>query len=165
MKKSLVSVLFLFFGLSIISGFAEDIKYDMNFTKETTCSIRNIPVYKNPAWVSKIDFKNGKSAFFCSPKSMFEFYFNDIKWELFEVKNLIDFQNIIVTDYKTLSPIDATKAFYVYGSNKISAAGDDLVAFQLKEDAQRYLENNHGRRIFTFDEVKKSLIALLNGRT
>ena len=26
MKKSLVSVLFLFFGLSIISGFAEDIK-------------------------------------------------------------------------------------------------------------------------------------------
>ena len=49
MKKSLVSVLFLFFGLSIISGFAEDIKYDMNFTKETTCSIRNIPVYKNPA--------------------------------------------------------------------------------------------------------------------
>ena len=165
MKKSLASVLILFFGLFIISSFANDIKYDMNFTKETICTIRNIPVYKNPAWVSKIDFKNGKSAFFSSPKSMFEFYFNDIKWELFEVKNLIDFQNIIVTDYKTLTAIDATKAFYVYGSNKISAAGDDLVPFQLKEDAQRYLETNHGRRIFTFDEVKNSLITLLNGRT
>jgi copper chaperone NosL len=164
MKKSLVGILFLVFGLFIISGFADDIKYDMNFTKETSCEIRKIKLYENPAWVSKIDFKNGKSAFFCSPKSMFEFYFDIQRWATFDAKELSDFKNILVTDYKSLKTIDARKAFFVYGSHDISPAGDDLVAFESKEEAQKFLENNNGKRIFDFDGVLNSLIRLLNGR-
>lgn len=164
MKKSLLSIFFLVFGLFVISSFANELKYDINFTKETSCEIRNIKLYESPAWASKIDFKNGKSAFFCSPKSMFEFYYNMQRWEAFEAKELTDFKNIIVTDYKTLKGIDARKAFFVYGSNKISPAGDDLVAFESKDEAQSYLENNNGKRIFDFDGVKNSLVRLLNGR-
>ena len=164
MKKSLVSVLFLVFGLFIISAFADDIKYDMNFTKETSCEIRKVKIYENPIWASKIDFTNGKSVFFSSPKSMFEFYYNEEKWETFGIKSTSDFKNILVTDYKTLKIIDATKAFFVYGSNKISPAGDDLVAFESKENATNYAQNNNGKRVFNFLEVKNSLIRLLNGR-
>ena len=164
MKKSLVSVLFLVFGLFIISAFADDIKYDMNFTKETSCEIRKVKIYENPAWASKIDFTNGKSTFFCSPKSMFEFYYNMEKWETFDAKELADFKNILVTDYNTLKIIDARKAFFVYGSHDISRAGDDLVAFESKEEAQKFLEKNNGKRIFDFDSVLNSLIRLLNGR-
>ena len=164
MKKSLVGILFLVFGLFLVSAFADDIKYDMNFTKETSCEIRKVKIYENPAWASKIDFTNGKSAFFCSPKSMFEFYYNEEKWETFGIKSTSDFKNILVTDYKTLKIIDATKAFFVYGSNKISPAGDDLVAFDSKEEAQKFLEKNNGKRILSFTEVKNSLIRLLNGR-
>ena len=68
MKKSLVSILFLVFGLFIISGFADDVKYNMNFTKESSCEIRKVKIYENPAWASKIDFANGKSAFFLFTK-------------------------------------------------------------------------------------------------
>lgn len=164
MKKNVTRLVFLILSLFAISSFANDVKYEMNFTKDTFCEIRKIKLYQNPIWASKIDLKNGKSIFFCSPKSMFEFYYNEEKWEKFGVKNLVDFKDILVTDYKTLKIINATKAFYVYGSNKISPAGDDLAVFESKNDAINYLENNNGKRILSFTEVKNSLIRLLNGR-
>lgn len=159
MKKIILGVLFFISCL-----FANEIKFDMNFTKDTSCEIRKIKLYQNPIWASKIEFKNGKNAFFCSPKSMFEFYFNEEKWKIFEIESPSDFTNILITDYKTLKIVDAKKAFFVYGSSKISPAGDDLVAFESKEDASNYLQNNNGKRIFSFSEVKNSLIRLLNGR-
>jgi copper chaperone NosL len=164
MKKNLLKIAFLFFALFAISSFANEIKYEMNFTKETACEIRKIKLYENPVWASKIDLKDGKSVFFCSPKSMFEFYYNQEKWEIFGIKDISDFQNILVTDYKTLKIIDARKAFFVYGSNKTSPSGDDLVVFELKENATNYAQNNNGKRILSFTEVKNSLIRLLNGR-
>ena len=163
MKKSILG-LFIVFGLFIISSFANEIKYELNFTKETSCEIRKIKLYENPSWASKIDLKDGRSIFFCSPKSMFEFYYTEDKWSAFGIKSLSDFQNILVTDYKTLKIIDVQNAFFVCGSNKTSPAGDDLVAFESKEDASNYLQNNNGKRIFSFSEVKNSLIRLLNGR-
>ena len=159
MKKIILGVLFFISCL-----FANEIKFDMNFTKDTSCEIRKIKLYQNTIWDSKIEFKNGKNAFFCSPKSMFEFYFNEEKWKIFEIESQSDFMNILVTDYKTSKIIDAKKAFFVYGSSKISPAGDDLVAFESKEDASNYSQNNNGKRIFSFSEVKNSLIRLLNGR-
>ena len=163
MKKNLLKIAFLFFTL-FATSFANETKYEMNFTKETACEIRKIKLYESPVWASKIDLKDGKSVFFCSPKSMFEFYYNQEKWEIFGIKDISDFQNILVTDYKTLKIIDATKAFFVYGSNKTSPSGDDLVVFESKENAQNYAQNNNGKRILSFTEVKNSLIRLLNGR-
>ena len=163
MKKSILS-LFIVFGLFIISSFANEIKYELNFTKETSCEIRKIKLYENPTWASKIDLKDGRSIFFCSPKSMFEFYYTEDKWSVFGIKSLEDFQNILVTDYKTLKIIDAQKAFFVYGSNKTSPAGDDLVVFESKKTAEEYAISNDGKRVFSFLEVKNSLIRLLNGR-
>ena len=159
MKKIILGVLFFISCL-----FANEIKFDMNFTKDTSCEIRKIKLYQNPIWASKIEFKNGKNAFFCSPKSMFEFYFNEEKWKIFEIESQSDFTNILITDYKTSKIVDAKTAFFVYGSSKISPAGDDLVAFESKEDASNYSQNNNGKRIFSFSEVKNSLIRLLNGR-
>ena len=159
MKKIILGVLFFISCL-----FANEIKFDMNFTKDTSCEIRKIKLYQNPIWASKIEFKNGKNAFFCSPKSMFEFYFNEEKWKIFVIESQSDFTNILITDYKTSKIVDAKKAFFVYGSSKISPAGDDLVAFESKEDASNYSQNNYGKRIFSFSEVKNSLIRLLNGR-
>ena len=86
------------------------------------------------------------------------------RWEAFGAKELADFKNILVTDYNTLKIIDARKAFFVYGSHNISPAGDDLAAFESKDEAQKFLEKNNGKRIFDFDSVLNSLIRLLNGR-
>lgn len=155
MKKFLVLILF---GISMLYS------YTMDFNKETECLVRHIKVYKDPKWVSKIELKDGKKVFFSSPKSMFEFYFQPGRWDYIGVKSEADFKNIIVTDFKTLKPIDAKGAFYIYGANEISPAGDDLVVFENYNDAKEFSLKHKGKRVLNFSEVKLSLINLLNGR-
>ena len=137
-------------------------EYKIDFDKNTTCLVRHIQLYKNPKWVAKIELKNGKVAYFCSPKSMFEFYFQPGKWYEFGVRKEEDFAKIIVTDFNTLKPINAKEAYFVYGSRVTSPAGDDLVAFSSKKEAQEFVKQYGGSRIFSFDKVPSGLIKLLN---
>jgi len=138
--------------------------FEIVFDKNTTCLVRKFLLYKDPKWVAKIEIRNGKTVYFSSPKSLFEFYHRPGKWFEAGVKSERDFSQIVVTDYNTLKAIDAEHAFFVYGSRVISPAGDDLVAFASKEDAEAFSKAYSGKRIFKFDEVKDALIRLLNGR-
>jgi len=136
--------------------------YKIEYDKNTTCLVRNLLLYKNPKWVAKIEVSNGKTVYFCSPKSMFEFYFRPAKWYDIGVRSEADFKKIVVTDYNTLKPINAREAFFVYGSRVISPAGDDLVAFETEKDAKEFVKKYGGSRIFSFDKVPYGLIKLLN---
>jgi nitrous oxide reductase accessory protein NosL len=136
--------------------------YTLNYDKNTTGLVRNLLIYKNPKWISKIEIRNGKIVYFCSPKSMFEFYFYPGRWYEMGVRSENDFNQIVVTDFNTLKPIDAKKAFFVYGSKAISPAGDDLPAFETKDEAKKFVESYGGSRIFTFKNVSNGLIKLLN---
>ena len=138
--------------------------YTLDYDKNTTCVVRKFKVYKEPKWVGKIETREGKTVYFSSPKSLFEFYHQPGKWFDVGVKSERDFSKIVVTDYETLQPIDAEKAFYVYGSRAISPAGDDLVVLETKERAEAFSLKYNGKRIFTFDQVSAALIRLLNGR-
>jgi len=137
--------------------------YTLTYDKNTTGLVRNLLVYKKPKWVSKIEVRNGKTVYFCSPKSMFEFYFYPGKWYDVGVRSERDFSQIVVTDYNTLKPINAREAFFVYGSRAISPAGDDLPAFKSRDEAKKFVEKYGGSRIFTFENVSNGLIKLLNG--
>ena len=138
--------------------------YSIDYDKNTTCLVRHLKLYKEPKWVAKIEVRNGKTVFFSSPKSMFEFYHRPGKWFDVGVKSERDFSKIVVTDYKTLKAIDGEKAFYVYGSRATSPAGDDLPAFATKEEAEAFVKEFSGSRIMKFDEISDALIRLLNGR-
>jgi len=138
--------------------------YEMNYDKETSCIVRHIKVYKDPSWVAKIELQNGKKIFFSSPKSMFEFYFRPGKWFDIGVKSEKDFKDILVTDFKTLKPVKAKGAFYIYGTNVTSPAGDDLVAFDSYADAEEFSKKHNGKRILGFRDVSDALIRLINGR-
>ena len=149
-------------GLLLVSSLA--FSYEMNFDKNTTGLVRHLKVYKYPSWVCKIELRNGKKIFFSSPKSMFEFYFRPGKWYDMGVRSEEDFKTMVVTDFKTIKPVNAKGSFYIYGTNEISPAGDDLVAFASYEDAQKFSKKHHGQRILSFKEVSDGLIRLLNGR-
>ena len=150
--------------LGIILASSLLFSYTMDFDKKTTCLVRHLKVYENPQWVSKIELNNGKKVFFSSPKSMFEFYFRPGKWFDVGVKNEHDFKDILVTDFKTLKPINAKGAFYIYGANETSPAGDDLIPFDSYADAEEFSKTHNGKRILSFKEVSDALIRLLNGR-
>ena len=138
--------------------------YSMNYDKNTTGLVRHLKIYKAPQWVAKIKVRNGKTVFFSSPKSLFEFYHRPGKWFDVGVKSERDFSEIVVTDYETLKPINAETAFFVYGSRATSPSGDDLVPLATKEAAQKFSDAYSGKRILKFDEVPDALIKLLNGR-
>ncbi len=138
--------------------------YEMTYDKDTTCLVRNFKVYKDPKWVSEIELNNGKKIYFSSPKSMFEFYYQPGKWFDVGVKSEKDFKNIFVTDFKTLKPVKAKGAFYIYGSNETSPAGDDLVPFDSYAAAEEFSKAHNGKRILSFKEVSDALIRLINGR-
>lgn len=138
--------------------------YEMDYDKDTLGLVRNIKVSKEPKWVCKIELTNGKKLFFISPKSMIEFYQRPGKWDFIGVKSESDFKDIIVTDFKTLKPIDALGAFYIYGTNVISPSGDDLIPFASYTDAKEFSKVNRGQRIFSFKEISPALINLINGR-
>jgi nitrous oxide reductase accessory protein NosL len=149
-------------GLVVVSSLL--FSYTMDFDKNTVGLVRHLKVYKAPEWVSKIELRNGKKIFFSSPKSMFEFYFRPGKWFDIGVKSEDDFKDILVTDFKTLKPINARGAFYIYGANVISPGGDDLIPFASYEDAQEFSKKHNGKRILSFKEVSDALIRLINGR-
>jgi nitrous oxide reductase accessory protein NosL len=157
----LVSMLF---AEAELKPFKVEKRYFLNYDKNTTCLVRHIAVYKDPKWVAKIEARNGKTVYFSSPKSMFEFYHRPGKWFDVGIKNERDFSKIVVTDYESVKPINAETAFYVYGSSATSPAGDDLVAFESEAVAKKFAAEQNGKRIFKFDEVSDALIRLLNGR-
>lgn len=138
--------------------------FEMDYTKDTMSIVRHMKVYKNPKWVAKIELTNGKKIFFISPKSMFEFYHQPGKWFDIGVKSEADFKDILVTDFKTLKPVKAKGAFFIYGTNVTSPAGDDLVPFDSYAAAEEFSKAHNGKRILSFKEVSDALIRLLNGR-
>jgi len=135
----------------------------INVTKEDLGLVRNLKVYKYPRWIAQVTTTEDKKIFFSSSKSMFEFYFLFKKWPELNVKTVDDISEIFVTDYKTYQAIDARRAYYVYGSNITSIAGDDLISFKNEYDAKEYSKNHNGMRIFRFSQVNYPLIELLNG--
>ena len=138
--------------------------YSMDFDKDTVGIVRQMKVSKEPRWVSKIELQNGKKVFFVSPKSMFEFYFRPGNWFDIGVKSEKDFKDILVTDFSTMKVVKAKGAFYVYGSDIISPAGDDLIAFDSYKDAEDFSKKYNGKRVMGFREISDALIRLLNGR-
>ena len=168
MKKLLIVLLFLtslIFAEAEVKPFQVEKKYFLTYDKNTTCLVRHTKVYKNPKWIAKIEVRNGKTVYFSSPKSMFEFYHRPGKWFDVGVKNERDFSKIVVTDYATVKPINAETAYYVYGAGAItSPAGDDLPAFKSKADADAFAKKYDGQRVMPFDKVSNALIKLLNGR-
>ena len=164
-KKILVAGLFvstLFASNSIVLDMKQ--KLTIQYDKETIGFVRHQKIYKYPSWVAEIKLRSGKKLFFSSPKSMLELYFQPGRWYDLNIKKESDFKQILVTDFKTLEPIDARGAFYVYGSSNTSPAGDDLPAFSTYQRAQEFMQKNNGRRILSFDKLSQALINLLNGR-
>ena len=136
---------------------------NIEVTKKDRCLIRQIKVYENPAWIARATTKQ-KTVYFSSPKSMFEYYFQPIRWTSLGALTSSDLLSVTVTDFNTLDAIDAKKAFYVYGSNQTSPAGDDLPAFETKEKAEIFAEKYNGKRVLSFDQISNALVNLINGR-
>jgi len=147
----------------LLSGTLWLMATNIEVAKTDHCLIRQVAVYKHPRWIAEAKTRQ-KTVYFSSPKSMFEYYFQPIRWTAIGAINSKDILSLRVTDFNTLQAIDAKKAFYVYGSNQTSIGGDDLPAFATKASAQIFAKKYNGKRVLAFDEISLALVNLVNGR-
>ncbi len=120
--------------------------------KDAKCQICGMFVAKYPRWVAIIEDKDGKIYYFDGIKDMMKYYFETKKSDI----------KILVNNYYTTRPIDATKAWYVVGSNVYGPMGNELPAFKTKEDAKIFLNEHHGEKIVKFAQITQTLIYTLD---
>jgi nitrous oxide reductase accessory protein NosL len=122
----------------------------IHVTKDEKCPICGMFVYKYPRWATQIFYAN-KHYSFDGVKDMMKYYFKH--------KNSIS--KILVTDYYTQKAIDATKAYYVMGSDVYGPMGAELIPFGSKESAETFMFDHRGKKIVFFKDIDaKTIIEL-----
>ena len=105
-------------------------------------------------------WKDGHAHHFDGAKDMFKFYLDLNRYHA--SKKPSDIQSIYVTSYYDLQPADATKAFYVIGSDVYGPMGHELIPLATRADAEEFMQDHQGKRILTYGQISKSLPAKLD---
>ena len=117
----------------------------------TDCQNCGMPTNDFPNWQVSLR-TNSKNINFCTPRCMFIHLADSSN----NTNNSI--KKIEVTDYYTTQKIDGKTAFYVTGSDKTSTMGKDFVPFSKKGDAQSFMQEHNGKKIYPFDEITKEVV-------
>lgn len=120
-------------------------------TKDEKCPICGMFVYKYPKWVAQIFYKDSHLSF-DGVKDMMKYYFSH--------KDGIT--KILVTDYYSQKSIDATKAYFVIGSDIYGPMGDELIPFDAQNSAKSFSADHKGLKIISFGGIKKEEIQKLD---
>ena len=67
-----------------------------------------------------------------------------------------------VTEYYSVSRIDARAAWYVIGSDTLGPMGHELVPLTTQAEAEEFQRDHQGKRIVRFDEVTPALLEQLD---
>jgi len=126
--------------------------------KDAKCPVCGMFVYKYPKWAAKMVVEN-KSYFFDGVKDMMKFYFFDGDFPYDRSK----ITKMVVSDFYTLQPIDAKKAFYVIGSNLYGPMGNELIPFKDKNSAKAFMQDHKGEKIIRFQEITPKMVMALDG--
>jgi copper chaperone NosL len=120
------------------------------------CPVCGMFVAKYPDFVAEIVFKDGFYAVFDGAKDMFKYYL-DLKRRN-PARNPSDIRSIYVTDYYALQPTDATKAFYVIGSDVYGPMGRELIPFVTEGDAGEFMKDHAGKQLLRFGDITAEIL-------
>ena len=115
------------------------------------CQNCGMPTHDFPNWQVMLKTTE-KNISFCSPRCML-IHLADSSNGTVKV-----IEKIEVTDYYTTQKVDGQTAFYVTGSDKTSPMGKDFIPFSKKEDAQSFLQEHNGKKIYSFGEIDKESV-------
>lgn len=161
-KGRIVRILVVVTALAALGNtlaFADKIKPAQPSVKDK-CPVCGMFVYKYPDWQAQIVFKDGSSQFFDGAKDLFKYYFNIRKYSPGRTRKEI--AAVFVMEYYDLESIDATKAFYVVGSDVYGPMGHELIPFAALEDARAFKDDHQGRKILPFDQVTLRMVKELD---
>lgn len=118
--------------------------------KDTRCAVCGMFVAKYPNWVVSLTMADGETKYFDGVKDMMVFYFSPQKYG---AKAGDTITAITATDYYTLKPVDAKKAFYVVGSDINGPMGHEFIPFADKSAAEAFSKDHQGKGVVTFEAI------------
>jgi len=150
-----------------VKRFGDDsgIKNLIKVTKDEKCPVCGMFVYKYPRWVAQIFYKHNSHQHhysFDGVKDMMKFYFDSKKWGTYKEFDKNNITKILVSDYYSQNPIDATKAYYVIGSDVYGPMGNELIPFKNKSDAKRFLLDHRAKKILRFNQLTPTKVYKLD---
>jgi len=133
----------------------------MLLDQNATDPVYILPLKKYPKWLCEAELKNGKKVQFVSVKSLMQTYQHQ---DYFLRHGLLSapIKAIYVQDYMNGKRVDATKAFYLFGSRMTGPHGDDLIPFASKENAKLFMMKYGGTKILPYAKITKGLIRYLD---
>ena len=123
--------------------------FHIDVTHDEKCPVCGMFVYKYPKWATQI-FYAEKHFSFDGAKDMMKYYFTHKE----------GISKILVRDYYSQKAIDATKAYFVVGSDIYGPMGHELIPFEMLEEAKAFKKDHKGVKVLEFtkitaDEVEK----------
>ena len=115
------------------------------------CPVCGMFLYKYPKWISRLYY--GEKAYsFDGIKDMMKYYFSQKRKPT----------EILVQDYYTTKTLDATKAYFVVGSDVYGPMGNELIAFATQESARKFMLDHRGKKIVRFRDITPELVMQLD---
>ncbi|MGB3209524.1 MAG: nitrous oxide reductase accessory protein NosL [Desulforhopalus sp.] len=158
MKKWIVSLTVLFMVLSVQVGFGAGPKAGEGVNKESRCPVCGMFVEKYPQWLTQINMSDGSFEVFDGVKDMMAFYFSP---QQFGVAQGITVDEVFVKTYYSQQWVDGKSAFYVTGSDVYGPMGHELIPFVGKAEAESFLKDHQGSKIFSFTEITPEVVESL----
>lgn len=124
---------------------------DIVVKKGEKCPICGMFVYKYPKWATQI-FYGEKHYSFDGAKDMFKYYFDNKK----------GITEILILDWYTQKTIDATKAYYVIGSDVYGPMGHELIGFKDETDAKTFYMDHRGTKVIRFEDITQEEVYKLD---
>ncbi len=117
--------------------------------KDAKCPVCGMFVAKYPRWTTMI-VEDGKKVYFDGVKDMMRYIHSGHK-----------FERAYVSDYYTGEAVDATKAWYVTGSDVLGPMGKELVPFKTKKEAMEFAKDHKGQKVLSFSQIDESVLKSL----
>lgn len=127
---------------------------------DDTCPVCGMFVAKYPAWVATVRYQDGHLHHFDGAKDLYKYLRDLPRWAPGHRHE--DIQTIAVTEYYTLTRIDAREAWFVIGSDVLGPMGHELIPLETLEDAEEFMRDHQGVRILRQDEVSRELLEKLD---
>ncbi len=140
----------------VLPGFSQTIPEP---TPRATCPVCGMFVAQYPNWVATVLYPAGASHHFDGPKDLFTYLLDMKKWAQGRGADAI--QSITVKEYYGLNRINAQAAFYVVGSDVLGPMGHELIPFATLEDAETFMRDHRGKKIYRFSDIDKDMLSSL----
>ena len=122
------------------------------------CPVCGMFVAKYDVWITQIRYDDKLVHSFDGVKDMMAYYFAP---ESFNGKPREQIREIWVKDYYSLKWIDASKAFFVTGSDVHGPMGHEFIPFSSRAAADSFKTDHSGENLLTFDNITHEMVDMM----